>query len=175
MDQLAKSHDYGVNTCHGCLEKQREIDRRPEENHRLRAKFAPQKRKDREGFFGSATPSAQIPVKANATEEHYQKRGGAKLGHKGQGRKEQAEQEADCVRTVSLEPLGPSCHSRLTAKDVRQRSVLDSDPITVKRVLYRLERKACPCGGVTLQATAPGVLAQGLAVESAFDGARCFT
>ncbi len=162
MYQLAKSHDYGVNTCPQCLAKQREIDRLTEENQRLRAKLAHQKRKDREGFFGSSTPSAQIPVKATATEENHSKRGGAKLGHTGHGRTEHAAAEVDCVRTIALDPVCPACHSMLTVKDVRQRSVLDIDPITVKRVLYRLERKECPCCGVVLQATAPGVLPKSL-------------
>ena len=162
MYQLAKSYDYGVNTCQQCLAKQREIDRLTEENQRLRAKLSQQKRKDQEGFFGSSTPSAQIPVKANSTAEHSQKRGGAKPGHKGAGRKEHAAEEADCIRTVAVDPLCPSCHAELIAKDVRQRSVLDIDPITVKRVLYRLERKECPCCGMRLQATAPGVLPKSL-------------
>ncbi|MCA1617568.1 MAG: IS66 family transposase [Acidobacteria bacterium] len=162
MYQLAKSHDYGINTCQQCLAKQREIDRLIEENQRLRAKLAQQKRKDQEGFFGSSTPSAQLPVKANSTQENNQQRGGAKPGHKGAGRKKHAAEEADCIRTVAVEPLCPSCHCLLTAKDVRERSVLDIDPITVKRVLYRLERKECPCCGVTLQATAPGVLPKSL-------------
>ncbi len=162
MYQLAKSHDYGINTCQQCLEKQREIDRLTEENQRLRAKLAHQKRKDQEGFFGSSTPSAQIPVKANATAENNKKRGGAKPGHTGHGRKPHAAGEADCIRTVAVEPLCPSCHSELIAKDVRERSVLDIDPITVKRVLYRLERKECPCCGMRLQAAAPGVLPKSL-------------
>ncbi len=51
MYQLAKSYDYGVNTCQQCLAKQREIDRLTEENQRLRAKLSQQKRKDQEGFF----------------------------------------------------------------------------------------------------------------------------
>ncbi len=162
MYQLAKSHDYGVNTCSQCLEKQREIDRLTEENQRLRAKLSHQKRKDQEGYFGSSTPSAQLPVKANSTEENHSKRGGAKPGHKGVGRKQHAEQEVDFVRTVSVEPFCPSCHSALVAKDVRERSVLDIDPITVKRVLYRLERKECPCCGMLLTAQAPGVLPKSL-------------
>lgn len=68
MYQLAKRHDYGINTCQQCLEKQREIDRLTEENQRLRAKLAQQKRKDQVGFCGSSTPSAQFPVKATSTE-----------------------------------------------------------------------------------------------------------
>ena len=172
MYQLAKSHDYGINTCQQCLEKQREIDRRTEENQRLRAKLAHQKRKDQEGFFGSSTPSAHIPVKANSTEENSQKRGGAKPGHTGHGRQQHAVEEADCIRTVSVDPFCPSCHSELIAKDVRQRSVLDIDPVMVKRVLYRLERKECPCCGVSLQATAPGVLPKSKLRESAADRDR---
>lgn len=162
MYQLAKSHNYGVNTCQQCLAKQREIDRLTEENQRLRAKLAHQKRKDQEGFFGSSTPSAHIPVKANATQENSQKRGGAKPGHTGHGRTEHAAEAVDCIRTVSVEPLCPSCQAVLTAKDVRERSVLDIDPVTVKRVLYRLERKECPCCGVVVAATAPGVLPKSL-------------
>lgn len=162
MYQLAKSHNYGVNTCQQCLAKQREIDRLTEENQRLRAKLAQQKRKDQEGFFGSSTPSAQVPVKANSTEENTKKRGGAKPGHTGHGRKPHAAEEADCIRTVAVDPFCPACHAELIAKDVRQRSVLDIDPVTVKRVLYRLERKECPCCGVVVAATAPGVLPKGL-------------
>ncbi len=158
MYQLAKSHDYGVNTCQQCLAKQREIDRLTEENQRLRAKLSQEKRKDKEGFFGSSTPSSQIPVKANSTAENHQKRGGAKIGHTGNGRKSHEAEEVDEIRTERVEALCPSCHAVLRAKDYRQRSVLDIDPVTVKRVLYRLERKECPCCGVRLQATAPGVL-----------------
>jgi hypothetical protein len=158
MYQLAKSHDYSVNTCQGCFEKQREIDRLTEEIQQLRVKLCAKKRKDKEGFFGSSTPSSQVPVKANSTAENSHKRGGAKPGHTGTGRKQHEEQEVDCVRTVCVEPLCPSCHSALSAKDYRERSVLDIDPITVKRVLYRLERKECASCGVVVSAKAPGVL-----------------
>jgi len=162
MYQLAKSHHYGVNTCQQCLDKQREIDRLTEENQRLRAKLSQQKRKDQAGFFGSSTPSAQLPIKANSTQDNHQQRGGAKPGHTGHGRTAHAAQEVDGVRAVSVEPLCPSCQAVLTAKDVRRRSVLDIDPVTVKRVLYRLERKECPCCGVVVAATAPGVLPKSL-------------
>lgn len=162
MYQLAKSHDHGVNTCQQCLAKQREIDRLTEDNQRLRAKLAHQHRKAQEGFFGSSTPSAQIPIKATSTAENTKKRGGAKPGHTGHGRTEHAAEEAACIRTVAVEPVCPACHCELIAKDVRGRAVLDIDPVTVKRVLYRLERKECPCRGVVVAATAPGVLPKSL-------------
>ena len=54
-----------VNNCEGCLEKQRQIDQLLEEVQRLKAKLRYQERKDKEGFFGSSTPSSQLPFKAN--------------------------------------------------------------------------------------------------------------
>jgi len=142
--QPARSHDYGINACPGCFEKQREIDRLNEEIQQLRMKLSVQKRKDREGFFGSSTPSARVPVKANATEEQRQKRGGAKPGHKGSGRRKHREEEVDCVREVAVEAICPKCHCVMKEKDYRERSVLDIDPIRVLKVLYRLQRRLCP-------------------------------
>jgi len=98
--QQAKSHDYGVNLCEGCFEKQREIDRLKEEVQQLRTKLSIKKRKDKEGFFGSSTPSSQIPVKANSTQENKKNQGGAKPGHKGRGRKKHDSSDIDEVREV---------------------------------------------------------------------------
>jgi hypothetical protein len=54
-----------INGCAECLKKQREIDRLTEELQRLKQKLRYQERQATEGFFGSATPSAQLPVKPN--------------------------------------------------------------------------------------------------------------
>ena len=48
--------------CPECLEKQQEIDRLQEEITRLKARLRYQERTAREGFFGSSTPSAKVPV-----------------------------------------------------------------------------------------------------------------
>lgn len=150
MYQPAKSHDYSVNTCQGCLEKQREIDRLTEEIQQLRVKLSAKKRKDKEGFFNSSTPSSQIPVKANASEEQALKRGGAKPGHQGNGRKKHQPEEVDDVREVQVEPICPECHCVMPEKDHRERSVLDIDPIRVLKVRYRLQRRQCPqCKRIT--------------------------
>lgn len=160
--QPPKSQQLGVNSCEGCLEKQREIDRLQQEVASLRTKLSHQKRADKEGFFGSSTPSSQLPVKANTSAENQQKQGGAKLGHQGQGRKCHPADVVDEVRLRQVEPICPDCQSALVAKGYRERSVLDIDPITVKRVLYRLERKQCPACGVARAATAEGVLPKSL-------------
>ncbi len=67
--------------CEGCLEKQRKIDQLVEENRHLKDQLRYRKEKEREGFFGSSTPSAQRPVKANSEPEQQTKRGGAQKGH----------------------------------------------------------------------------------------------
>jgi transposase len=144
MYQPAKSHDYSVNTCQGCLEKQREIDRLKEEIQQLRVKLSIRKRKDKEGFFGSSTPSSQLPVKANTDAEQVVKRGGARPGHLGHGRKRHQQEEVDSVREVEVAPLCPECHCLMQEKDHRERSVLDIDPIRVLKVSYRLQRRQCP-------------------------------
>ncbi|MGA9772289.1 MAG: hypothetical protein WBV94_24870 [Blastocatellia bacterium] len=69
------------------MQKQREIDRLKAEIQSLREKLSLHKRLAKAGLFGSSTPSAQIPVKANAKPEAIARRGGAKLGHPGNGRK----------------------------------------------------------------------------------------
>lgn len=64
--QLHKSPDYGVNLCEGCFEKQREIDRLREEVQRLKARLNQRERKQKEGVFGSSTPSSLKLLKANS-------------------------------------------------------------------------------------------------------------
>ncbi len=81
--QEPKSPSHGVNPCQGCLDKQREIDRLKAEIQSLRAQLSKQKPKDKAGLFGSSTPSSQIPLKANSTDEASNKCGGAKPGHQG--------------------------------------------------------------------------------------------
>ena len=166
MYQPAKNHDYAVNICQGCFEKQREIDRLKEEIQQLRVKLSTKKRQDKEGFFGSSTPSSQLPVKANTSAENQKKQGGAQLGHKGAGRHKHQAATADEVRSVSVEPLCPECQSVLLARGYRERSVLDIDPMLVKRVLYGLERKRCPSCGMGVEAKAQGVEASVAFVES---------
>ena len=135
--QQPKSPTYGVNSCAGCLEKQREIDRLKQEIQQLRVKLSVKKRKDKEGFFASSTPSSQLPVKASSTEEQAAKRGGAKPGHTGNGRKKHHQEEVDEVRTIEVEVICPQCHALMKEKDARERSVLDIDAIRVLKVLYR--------------------------------------
>ena len=160
--QQPKSPSSGVNLCEGCLDKQLEIDRLKAEIQSLREKLSLHKRQAQTGFFGSSTPSSQIPVKANANPEAVARRGGAKPGHPGKGRKKHSQAEIDQIRELSVEPFCSHCHSLLISKGYRQRSVLDIDPITVRKVFYRLERKACPSCGLEVSAKPKDVLAKSM-------------
>lgn len=72
--------------CEGCLAKQRQLDALREENQRLRAQLRYREHQATAGAFGSATPSAQRPVKANSPAAQRAQRGGARPGHPGHGR-----------------------------------------------------------------------------------------
>jgi len=103
--QVPKHHDYGVNTCLGCLDKQREIDRLKDENQRLKAALRYRQRKQADGPFGSSTPSSPIPLKANAKPEDQAKSGGARKGHTGHGRQATSPQQAHRIKEVRLTTL----------------------------------------------------------------------
>lgn len=156
--QLHKARDYGVNLCKGCLEKQREIDRLRQEIQSLKVKLNRRQRKQAEGVFGSATPSALKPLKANSPEDHRAKQGGAKKEHPGHGRSRCPATEADEIRRIKLNDCCPDCGGQLGAPSVRARTVTDLEPVVIKRICYELERRACPHCRKSFQSQAPGVL-----------------
>jgi transposase len=152
----------GINDCPICLEKQREIDKLSEEVQRLRGKLYRQQRKEREGFFGSSTPSAQKPIKEN-TAPKEKKPKGARAGHKGAGRKSFKAFVSDAERPVELESEWcPQCGGGLRSKGYETREVLESRPVKAERVLFRLSKKYCPHCRKTFKAKVPGVLPRSL-------------
>jgi len=151
-----------VNNCEGCLEKQRQIDQLLEEVQRLKAKLRYQERKDKEGFFGSSTPSSQLPLKANADQENRNRKGGARPGHKGHGRSAHSQETADEIIPIDVGETCPDCGGRLKLKEVRDRTVIESEPIKPKKVLYHLSHKECTHCHHVFRAKAPGVLPKAL-------------
>jgi transposase len=153
-----------VNGCAECLKKQREIDRLTEENHRLKPRLRYQERQAAEGFFGAATPSAKLPVKANTPPTQEPKRKGARPGHPGAGR--QAFDASQAERVVDVEAaIGdrcPECEAPLEDKGIDSRAVLESRPVKAERVLYRLPKRYCPRCRRTFQPHAPAVLPKSL-------------
>jgi hypothetical protein len=152
-----------INNCAECLKKQQKIDELLEENTRLKQSLRYQQRSGKEGFFGSSTPSSKLPVKANRYPVTPKPRG-ARLGHRGTGRKAWNESEADSVVEIPppVENHCPECGVALVPKGVDQRGVIESQPLKAKRLIYRLGRKYCPRCQKIFQAHAPGVLPKSL-------------
>ncbi len=148
--------------CGDCLEKQRRIDQLLEENNQLKAQLRYRDKKQTEGFFGSSTPSAQRPVKANTEPEKQSKRGGLLKGHKGHGRKGFSPDEAARVVDVGVDAECPDCGRPMDDKGIRCRSVLEIPPPRPEPILFRLRKNYCPHCKKTHQAQAPAVLPKAL-------------
>jgi transposase len=148
--------------CQGCLDKQLKLDQLLEENQRLKAQLRYRQRKASEGFFGSSTPSAQRPVKANSEARNQTPCGGAQKGHPGHGRKSIDPSKAARTIEVALERRCPQCGGPLIDKGWRRRSVLEIPPPHPQPILYRLQKGFCPSCQKALQAQAPGVLPKAL-------------
>lgn len=162
MYQPAKSHDYGINTCQGCFEKQREIDRLTEEVQRLREKLCQRQRQAAAGPFASSTPSSKLAVKANTAAHQTAKKGGAQPGHRGHGRKAVAAAEAAQIISVPVTGECPQCGTVLRDKGWRERTVVECQPVIIEPLLYRLQKKYCQKCQHSVEATAPGVLPRSL-------------
>lgn len=151
-----------VNNCEGCLEKQRQIDQLLEEVQRLKAKLRYQERKDQEGFFGASTPSSRLPLKANTDPNNRNHKGGARPGHKGHGRSAHSQGTAEQIIPIEVGEICPDCGGRLTLKEVRERTVIESEPIKPKKILYQLSHKECARCHQVFRAKAPSVLPKAL-------------
>ena len=146
--------------CKECLNKQQKINNLEEEISTLKSKLRYQERTAKEGFFGSSTSSAKIPVKPNSQKEHPRNRGGAKPGHKGHGRTSISEEEADKVEKIPIGNVCPDCGSPLEDKGTKTRTVIDCQPVKMKKIVYHLHRKRCPKCKKLISARPPGVLAK---------------
>jgi transposase len=150
-----------INPCPFCHEKQEEINRLKGEIICLKDRLRHRERTEKEGFFGSSTPSSLKPVKVN-TQEKPKKPRGAKNGHEGFGRKALTFSDADHVESVETGERCPECGNPLEAKGDEHRSVLDSRPVKAEKILYLLEKKWCRRCRKTFRAEPPGVLPKNL-------------
>lgn len=149
--------------CAECITKQEEIYRLREEVQRLKAQLHRQERKITEGYFGSSTPSSKKPVKKNrVTNGDEKKQGGAKPGHKGNGRQSLSAEQADRVEEVNVDSCCPKCgNNDLEYLGRRERTVIEYI-IKREKVVYQIERNRCNGCGTIIQAKAPGVLPKNL-------------
>ncbi len=148
--------------CEQCFQKQLKIDQLQEEVLRLKAQLRYQERKENEGFFGSSTPSSQLPLKANTDQENRNQKGGARPGHTGCGRKAHSKDTADKVIPVDVGKICPDCGGTLKLKRIKDRTVIESESAKPKKILYHLFHKECTRCHHVFQAKAPGVLPRAL-------------
>lgn len=145
------------------MKKQQEMDRLREEITRLKARLRYQERTAKEGFFGSSTSSAKLPVKANTPlRETPGTRGGARPGHQGHGRRSVSAEEAEELIVVPAAGTCPDCGGALQNQGGRDRTVLEVEPLRRKTIHYRLEQKYCPRCRRKVRPRAPGVFKKSL-------------
>jgi transposase len=144
--------------CPGCLAKQQKIDRLHEQIVSLKAKLCYQERTAKEGYFGSSTPSSQIPLKPNTLAERQQRCGGARVGHQGHGRRSIAEGEATRIERVTVGDVCPKCGGHMEDRGIKRRTVTDCVPIKMVKIALELEHKRCTHCGESVYARPPGVM-----------------
>lgn len=136
--------------CEGCFAKQVRIDRLEKELEQVRSKLRCQELRNKEGYFGSSTPSSKIPIKENSKKSSD--KGGAKNGHEGHGRKSIGGDEADRIEYLGVdEKRCPDCGEELKNKGIVERTVVEKFPVKVEKVLYECEKKWCPKCKKTIQ------------------------
>ena len=89
-------------------------------------------------------PSSTKRFKNNSTQENRDKKGGAKFGHKGYGRKK-AELTESVEMTVCDHPTEcPCCNIPLSTKDTKTRTIVEVTKIKAERKILSLKRGQCP-------------------------------
>lgn len=149
-----------LNCCTECFAKQLKIDKLTEENQRLKAKLHYRDRAQEEGFFGSATPSAKLPVKANTHAPRQPKKRGAVPGHVAHTRKAPDQKTADRVVAVPsmCQGICPHCGGTMKRQDTRRRLVRESRPVVSEEIVLELPVERCCKCRHTVYTKAPGVL-----------------
>ena len=144
-------------SCPECIVKQIDIDRLEEENKSLKSKLKHREDKD---YFGSSTPSSKKRFKEKSSEENIGKKGGAKKGHKGYGRKIIKRSEADEIIPLDIGNICPDCGHKTQYKGERDRFVIDIEPLELetKRRIYEVSDYYCPHCKKKINEKLPSVL-----------------
>jgi transposase len=143
--------DSGGVICKSCFNKNLEIDRLKEELRVLKARLKMRDHKEgarAEGIspmtFKENTPSSKIPHKRNSSPENQAKKGGAKIGHVGHGRRAATPMSADEVVDLKNPQACPNCELELLDRDTRERTIVETVGMKAKEILYRCKRGICP-------------------------------
>jgi len=144
-------------SCPECIVKQFDIDKLEVENKSLKSKL---KYRQDQDYFGSSTPSSKKKFKEKSTEDNVKKKGGAKKGHKGNGRKIISRSEADEIIPLDIGNICPECGNKTRYKGDRERFVIDIEPLELetKRRIYDLSEYYCSHCNKKVSGNIPSVL-----------------
>ena len=164
MTPLSRKLDVGQ--CRGCLEHMLQIDqlkrtikRQARRISDLEKKLGERARSPNETPFGENTPSSKLPFKTNASDEKRQRKGGAKPGHRGHGRKTPS--MAGPAETLAAPCTCPDCGGFMKVEKTDRRHVRDYIPEKVVDHQYLVETSKCKCCGKRVEAKVPEVLPRG--------------
>ena len=163
--------------CEGCFEKKLRLEELKEENNKLRKRKMDfdvltkelretkkelrrlqgilERQQPPKASGGAHVPSSRIAFKKGASADNVARRGGAKLGHRGFGRKRVLREEAEQVIDIPAPALCPDCSEELKVKEYRERTALEAQLTPVQKTVYRFELKKCPQCRKVLQGQAP--------------------
>ena len=143
-----------------------------EENKRLRK--AANVRDGRESYFGSSTPSSKLPPQPNSSLENQNKKGGARSGHQGHGRRKIKPQDANEVVYADNIPECCACGGHVAPNGYEDRTVIDYIPAKTVTKVIRIKKGLCgecgkrhvaPVAGVGLRALYSNRILSHAAVE----------
>jgi hypothetical protein len=108
--------------------------------------------------YGLATPSSKRVTKSNSTAENQAKRGGARPGHKGNGRESFSPDEADLV--VHVDDASPRCNCGCEWVDAgtSEHSAYHLIPAKMEKRIYLKRLRKCPACGNVSEAPTPGTM-----------------
>ncbi len=116
-------------------------------------------RKGTEDPYGINTPSSKKVYKKNSTPENRAKRGGAKIGHKGHGRKDFEISEADVVKYNEHISGERCCNSpQLRAVSTVNHAVYNFIPMQLEKVININTKFQCGSCGTSTTASSPGIM-----------------
>jgi transposase len=153
---------WEMKMCRDCLRLKRELHAEKRENKKLRKENKALReekgcahRTINEAPFGSSTPSSKLVIKPGTTEERQARKGGAKPGHKGTGRKAQEHRPQRPVEVVRLSKVCPDCAAELAAAASRTRTLVGCEPPKTFTRTVILEEAWCPCCRKTIRTQTP--------------------
>jgi len=120
------------------------------------------RRSGKEGYFGLATPSALKINKESATPEKKNRRGGARKGHTGYGRRGFTKSEADELVKLDKTPPPCTCGGDWRKGDLKEHCVVEY--IRSRKVKRFILKRECTCTkcGIRVEPHTPGVISGGL-------------